>query len=129
MRNKLNSIAKRYTLYSYYIVVIIYINIYCISVIERGFDLPFHALKFDHMDKTDYVDYKDVAKQLANHMIKNPVAIANTDTIRHRCCTLWACQVHGRSIDDDAKEHLAKGDNHDDNFCLDIIYKVLISII
>jgi len=76
------------------------------------------------MDKTDYVDYRDVAKQLASYILKHPVNTASTDTIRHRCCTLWACQVHGKVIDDEAKEHLARGDNYDDNFCLDIVYKV-----
>ena len=103
MRNKLNSITH--------------------NVIERGFDLPFKALKFDHMDKTDYVEFRDVAKQLANEILKTPVS--NTKGLGlHRCCTLWACQIHGKGIgDDDIKEHLAKGDNYEDSICLDLVYK------
>ena len=76
------------------------------------------------MDKTDYIEYRDVVKQLATYILKIPVNIVNTDTIRHRCCTLWACQVHGSLLDDEAKEHLAKGDNYEDSICLDLVYKV-----
>jgi ubiquitin-protein ligase len=75
------------------------------------------------MDKTDYVEFRDVARQLAKEVLKTPVS--NTKGLGlHRCCTLWACQVHGKGIgDDDIHEHLAKGDNYEDSICLDLVYK------
>ena len=45
------------------------------KMIDRGYELPFHILKFDHMDKTDYIGNKYIYIYYYYHIIYHIIII------------------------------------------------------